>query len=126
MNRTPQDYKTSWKRMKEDTGSHDIHFGHFIASCQHEYNLLVHYIMAEVPFRTGFAPQRWKQATNVMILKKAGLFDVEKLRTLCLFQSDYNHNNKFLGRELMMHSVNHGYIAKEQYSVTGKKASLML
>ena len=101
---------------------HDIHFGHFIASTQHDYNLLVHYIMAEIPFRTGFSPTRWKQATNVMILKKAGLFDIEKLRTLCLFQSDYNHNNKFLGKHLMDHSVKNDYIAKEQYSVTGKKS----
>ena len=83
--------------MKERTGTHDLHFGHFIASCDHQHNLLVHFIMADIPFKTGFSPTRWHQATNIMILKKAGLFDIEKLSTLCLFQADYNHNNKYLG-----------------------------
>ena len=121
LERTPAYYKNSWKKMKEKTGTHDIHFGHFIASCQHQHNLLVHYILAEIPFRSGFAPSRWKVATNVMILKKAGMFEIEKLRTLCLFQSDYNHNNKFLGKAMMEHMVTNNYVAKEQCSVSGKK-----
>ena len=57
-----------------------------------------------------------------MILKKSGLFDLEKLRTLCLFQADHNHNNKFLGREMMNKAVKDSLIAPEQYSVPGKKA----
>lgn len=121
MKRSPSMFKSSWKKMRERTGTHDLHFGHFMASCSHQHNLLVHYIMAEVPFRTGFSPTRWKCATNVMILKKAGVFDIEKLRTLCLFQSDYNHNNKFLGRAMMDHIVEHDYVAREQYSVSGKR-----
>ena len=71
MLRTPDQFKKSWKRMKECTASHDIHFGHFQAACDHRDNLLVHYIMAEVPFRTGFCPSCWKQAMSVMILKKS-------------------------------------------------------
>ena len=122
LKRNVDEFKSSWKKMKANKGTHDLHFGHFIASCKHEHNLLVHYIMAEIPFRTGFAPRRWKAATNVMILKKAGLFDITKLRTLCLFQADFNHNNKHLGRTMMNHALKHQQIAKEQYSVTGKKS----
>ena len=122
MERSVTDYKTSWQRMKEKTGSHGLHFGHFMASCKHQENLLVHYIMAEIPFRTGYSPPRWKEATNVMILKKAGLFNIEKLRTICLFQADFNHNNKHFGRQLMKHAVDNEMMAKEQYSVTGKKS----
>ena len=48
-----------------------------------------------------------------MILKKAGLFNLEKLRTLCLFEADYNHNNKFLGREVMKHALKNSCIAQE-------------
>ena len=108
--------------MKEKTASHEIHFGHFKAACEHEHNLFVHYIMAEIPLRTGFSLMRWRVATNVMILKKAGLFNIEKLRTLCLFQADYSHNNKFLGKSIMDHAVANGQISKEQYSVTGKRS----
>ena len=122
MNRSVADYKKSWETMKEKTGSHGLHFGHFMAACKHQENMMVHFIMAEVPFRSGYSPSRWKKATNVMILKRAGLFNIEKLRTICLFQSDFNHNNKHLGRQLMQHSVNNKMFAKEQFSVQGKKS----
>ena len=122
--RSVAQFKDSWLKMKEATSSHDLHFGHFKAACSHKQNLLVHYVMAEVPFRTGFVPSCWKHATNVMILKKAGFFNIEKLRTLCLFQSDHNHNNKYLGREMMAHAMTHSHIAKEQYSVPGKRSIL--
>ena len=59
-----------------------------------------------------------------MILKKAGLFNIDKLRTLCLFQCDHNHNNKFLGGQMMNHAMKHGHIAEEQYSVPGKRSIL--
>ena len=124
MERTVKQFKDSWRKMRENTASHDIHFGHFKASCSHQKNLLVHFVMAEFPFRTGFVPSRWKHATNVMILKKAGLFNIDKLRTLCLFQSDHNHNNKFLGNQMMTHAMEHGHIAPEQYSVPGKRSIL--
>jgi hypothetical protein len=57
-----------------------------------------------------------------MILKKVGLFNVDKLRTLALFEPDFNHNNKFLGRSLINHVQRHNFLAKEQYSAPGKKA----
>ena len=79
--------------------------------------------MAELPFRTGFSPLRWQHATNVMILKKAGLYNLEKLRTICLFQADFNHNNKFLGKSTMAHAAEHQLTATEQYSTPEKNAS---
>ena len=116
------DYFTkSWKRMKERTSSRDIHFGHYKAAIEDDSLMQLHYNLAEIPFRTGYAPSRWKSATNVMILKKEGDTNVDKLRTLVLFESDFNHNNKFLGRTMMHHMVDTGKSAKEQYSVPGKK-----
>ena len=80
MKQTPKEFRTSWKQMKEKTSSHgNLHFGHFKTAYQHNKNILLHYVMAELPFRTGFSPLRWQQATNVMILKKAGLYNLEKL-----------------------------------------------
>ena len=56
-----------------------------------------------------------------MILKKEGNTDIDKLRTLVLFEADFNHNNKFLGRSMMHHMVDSNALAKEQYSSPGKK-----
>jgi hypothetical protein len=82
--------------------------------------------MAEIPLHTGYSPERWKNATNVMILKKAGLYSLEKLRTLVLYEADFNHNNKFFGRTTMQHSLANNKIAIEQYSVPGKNQSITL
>ncbi len=122
MPRTPSDFKDSWKKMDERTSSRHLHFGHFKAACQRDINIMTHYIMAEIPFRTGYSPDRWRTTTNVMILKKAGLYDVQKLRTIVLYDAAFNHNNKFFGRSMMKHATDNGLISPEQYSRPGRKA----
>ena len=107
--------------MNERTGTRDIHFGHFKAATRHNLNLLLHYALAEIPFRSGYSPSRWKQASDLMILKKEGVTDVDKLRTIVLYEADFNHNNKYLGRAMMYHTVLQDMLAKEQYSILGKK-----
>ena len=114
-------FNESWKKMREQTASRDIHFGHYKAATETPNIMQFHYQLAEIPFRTGYSPQRWKKATNVMILKKENNTDVDKLRTLVLFECDFNHNNKFLGRSMMEHMKTKEFNASEQYSAPGKK-----
>ena len=120
--RTPLEYKQSWEKMKERTSSSYPHFGHYKAVCKHNLNLMTIYTLAEIPFRTGISPATWKKASNVMILKKAGLYDVDKLRTIVLYQSAFNHNNKYLGKEMVNHTIKNNLLAPEQYSRPGRKA----
>ncbi len=122
LHRSPAVFRDSWKKMDERTGSRALHFGHFKAACHHEQNIITHFIMAEIPFRTGYSPKRWQNATNLMILKKAGLYDIDRLRTIVLFEADFNHNNKYYGKAMMDHVIKHGALAKEQYSIPGRKA----
>jgi hypothetical protein len=119
--RSQEEFQSSWGKMKEKTSSRNLHFGHFKTGVQNEDLLSLHYQMAEIPFRTGYSPNRWQKATQLMILKKLGLIDVKKLRTLVLYEADFNHNNKFLGKAMMAHMQKHNFLAKEQYSVPGKK-----
>ena len=56
-----------------------------------------------------------------MIMKKQGNTNVDKLRTLVLFECDFNHNNKFLGRSVMHHMLDKDYLATKQYSAPGHK-----
>jgi hypothetical protein len=121
LSRQAIDFKRSWGKMKEKTSSRDLHFGHFQTGVQHDDILHLHYNLAEIPYRTGYSPKRWQQATQLMILKKPGLTDVERLRTLVLFEADFNHNNKFFGKSVMNHMQKHSLVAKEQYSAPGKK-----
>jgi hypothetical protein len=53
--------------------------------------------------------------TDVAILKKAGVYNVEKMRTILLMNAEFNMNNKKLSREMMVNAELHGEIAREQY-----------
>ena len=108
--------------MDERISSRTLHFGHFKAACKKEKVISLHYQLAEIPFQSGYSPKRWKNATNVMILKKEGLYDVDRLRTIVLYEADFNHNNKYLGKSMMEHTMRSNLLVKEQYSIPGKKA----
>ena len=71
--------------------------------------------MTNIPYSTGLAPTRWQSGVNVMIKKKKGDFHVNKLRTILLFEADFNQNNKLLGRDMMNHAEQHSCLAPEQY-----------
>jgi hypothetical protein len=54
--------------------------------------------------------------TDVAILKKAGVYDDEKMRTILLMNAEFSMNNKKLGRDMMMvNAERRGEIAREQY-----------
>ena len=118
-------FQKSWSKMKEKTSSRDLHFGHFKTGVENDAILQLHYELAEIPFRTGYSPVRWQEASQLMILKKLGLIDVERLRTLVLYEADFNHNNKFLGKAMMEHMQHNSFLAKEQYSAPGKNVLTM-
>ena len=123
LQRTLETFSRGWEKMKEKTSSNGtLHFGHYKAATTHPSLIYMHYQMAEIPFRTGYSPKRWRNATNVMILKKSGIFDLNKLRTIVLFEADFNYNNKWLGRSMMEAAMKNDQLAKEQYSTPGKKS----
>jgi hypothetical protein len=48
-------------------------------------------------------------------LNKAGVTLVEKLRTIFLFQGDFNYLNKYIGRRVMKDGETYGHLAWEKY-----------
>ena len=119
---TLQEFRRGWRKVKEFTSSGDLHFGHFKVEAEHDMLAWANYIMAGIPRATGFVPNRWRKGTDVMLLKKEGLFLLEKLRTIVLFESDFNHENKRLGREAMSMALDQNLITEEQYSRPGRSA----
>ncbi len=71
--------------------------------------------MTRIPLFSGYSPNRWRQCVDVMILKKAGLIQVDSLRTIVLFQADCNYAFKYLGREMMSSVEKNSSLAPEQY-----------
>ncbi len=59
-----------------------------------------------------------------MILKEEEVFLLSKLvRTIMLYEADYNHENKSLGRAAMKQAIQTGHIAREQFSQQPSRSS---
>ena len=116
------EYRRGWKLIKEQTASGELHMGHFKAGSIHKNLSWVHFQMSMIPMSTGYSPHRWRKGINVMLLKKPDVYLLEKLRTIVLYEADFNHENKRLGRNAMRMAISQGLIAKEQFSRPGRSA----
>ena len=110
-------YRDGWRKAKEVTSSgiSGLYFSFWIAGVEHQGICEFEAIMANIPYRTGHSPPRWKKGINVMLLKKLNNYLVSKLRIILLYEADFNHNNKLVGRDMMRNAELHNTIAREQY-----------
>lgn len=93
---------SEWSQSKETTlsGISGLHFGHIIAMCRESEKLSkVLKMMAEITLRTGHTLRRRLQSLNVMLLKKLGVHNMEKLQTIQLYEPDLNKNQKIMAEE---------------------------
>ena len=108
----------AWRRQKESTASDSIagiSFTHYIAGTYDPTIAEFDATMRSLPYQYGFSPQNWQTISDVEILKKAGVYDIEGMRTITLMNSEFNINNKKLGREMMQHAEDNNALPPEQY-----------
>jgi hypothetical protein len=110
-------FSTGWQKAKEATSSSYsmIHFGHYIARSHDPELAAMDAAFARIPAISGYSPNRWQNGLNVMMDKKAGEIRVTKLRTLVLFEADFNQNNKSMARSMMANAEKYNLIAPEHY-----------
>ena len=116
------DYRRGWRLIKEQTASGELHMGHFKAGAMHKKLGWVDFQMSLLPMATGYSPKRWQKGIDVMLLKAPEVFLLDKLRTIVLYEADFNHENKRLGKDAMGMALKQGMIAKEQFSRPGRSA----
>ncbi|HEY9815206.1 MAG TPA: reverse transcriptase domain-containing protein, partial [Candidatus Obscuribacterales bacterium] len=92
-----------WNKQKETIASESsaLSYSHYKAAAQSPAIAETDAYMRSVPRRNGFGAKEAKNITDFMILKKAGLFDVKKMRIIQLMTAWWNANNKFDGRAMM-------------------------
>ena len=112
-----EEYQRGWQRARENTssGPSGIHFGHFIAATYDDDVGTIHWLMSKIAMKRGIAPARWRQGTQVMLLKQPGNYQPGKMRAILLYEADFNHANKLIGRMLMRHAEQNKWLAPEQY-----------
>ena len=94
-----EDHIKGWKHQKENTGSdvNGLTFSHYIVACKDQEIAEFDANIRSMPYKYGFAPTNWLQITDVEILKKLGVYDIKKMRTIQLMNAEFNMNNKKLG-----------------------------
>jgi hypothetical protein len=124
---TAQDLSQAWKKQKPNTVSEStcLSYSHHMVGAYHPLIAEVDAALHSAPFECGFSPEPWEVITDAEILKKEGVYDVHKMRTIQLMPADFNMNNKRLGRMTMAHAEKHNVMPKEQDgSRKGHKAVL--
>jgi hypothetical protein len=58
-------------------------------------------LLSYIPLQTGYSPIRWCLSIDALLLKQSGVTLVEKLRTIVLFQGEFNYLKKYIGRHMM-------------------------
>ena len=121
------DHVLGWKRQKEATASEPtgLAFSHYKAAAQDPMLAEIDRFMRNLPYREGFSPDAWQFITDVEILKKAGVFDIEKMRTIQLMHSAFNMNNKQLGRDMMSFAESCQILAPEQFGSRKNHQSIL-
>jgi hypothetical protein len=112
-----EDNRATWSRQRESTSaSHlGLSFSHYKAATWDDPLNKFDTESRMIPYVTGMTPESWRNITDVEILKKPGVFDIEKMRTITLMDAAFNMNNKQLGRDLLANAEKNGTLAREQY-----------
>ena len=88
---------------------------HHVAGSEDPFLNEIDTLFRQLPCEHGFSPDSWQVITDVEILEKAGVYDVELMRTTQLMQAEFNMNNKKLGRDVMAFAEQHAVLAPEQF-----------
>jgi hypothetical protein len=114
---TPEQYAASWKKVKEKTsaGPSGMTIPHMKAHGTSRFVTEVDTILANLPYRFGFSPRRWRKGLDVMLEKKPGVRQLNKLRAILLYEADFNQNNKRLGRDMLFRAEDGNAVAVEQF-----------
>jgi hypothetical protein len=114
---TPEEWKSFWKGATEriSCGCDILHFGTWKAGSFSDTITELDALLADIHLQTGYSPIIWRVAIDALLLKKAGVTPVEKLRTIVMFQGDFKYLNKYIGRHMMKDGEAYEQSAWEQY-----------
>ena len=72
-------------------------------------------MMRSAPLEFDFTPKEWCSFDDVEILKKAGELNIDKMRLIMLMHSQFQMNNKNIGRKVLANAEICNEVAEEQH-----------
>jgi hypothetical protein len=103
-------YRRFWKKAREETACFPgpLSFSTMKAGAFNKQIAEMDWVLTRIPLEVGFAPKRWKQCVDVMLLKKSGMTELSSLQTIVLFPVDCNFAFKHVGKEMMKIAEQYG------------------
>jgi hypothetical protein len=91
-----------WMKRKLASAEHlGLPMDHYAVGGQDKLLKDINTLLRQLPYQFGFSPEAWQIIMDVEILKKAGIYEVELMRTIQLMHTKFNMNNKKLGQDMM-------------------------
>ena len=116
---TKEDYQSYWPRLKENTSSSfsGFHLGHHMSAAKSDEMSTLLADQMNLIISSGVCPSRWGVALQVLLEKVAGECLVTKLRSIQLYEADYNWFNKLSVNDSAMSALRStGMMPEEHYS----------
>ena len=116
---TQEDCRVFWKRIKENTSSSPsgLHHGHWKAIIHDPDMTQLTADHMNLIILSGTAPARWGVALQVLLEKVAGNCSVSQLRSIQLYEADYNWLNKLVFHDRAMEALRRsGFLPEEHFS----------
>ena len=121
----PQALQKAFQMAKEKTASHgDLHYTVWKAMVADDKFAAWISVMISIPFVFGFAPERWRSMTDVMLEKKKGNRQINQLRIIGLLEADFNTALKYFAREFSKKMEDTGELSPEQWGSRNNRNSI--
>ena len=114
---SPEENKRAWKKKRDHTGCAygSLGFAYYKASSTDRTLNEIDAFLRSTPTEVGVIPEGWLCITDVEILKKACLYDIEKMRCIQLMDSEFNRANGQLGKEVLANAEAAKEVEAEQF-----------
>ena len=111
-----EEHIEAWQKQRPETASTStaLSFTDHIAASYDPQMAEIDRQIREIPFKAGQSTHHGESIEDFQILKKAGVWDVEKMRIIQLMSASFNMNNKKIGRDAMNNAEKYDMIPDEQ------------
>ena len=90
---------------KQKTRTFKEHIRHYKAIMRDNCLSWMFFQRSEILDSSGYSPIRHRECTDLMVLKKAQVYNIKKEQTIGILETEFNHSNRSLGREAMKFSI---------------------
>ena len=104
---TCHNFQQHWQCTHEQTSSSlsGLHYGPYKAAAQDNFLSELHAIMTKLAITSKAPLQHWQSSLSVMLKKKPGEYQVDKLQAILLMEADFNFFNGLMFAKHLMHQA---------------------